>query len=100
MKISYKDFAYLMNFEMPHPFIKYCCNCYATEIDGDVQLAAHIKLPLYLLFFLPIQFIEIFHAAWSYGLKNYSICEREVTSLMWFTIYDTKYKEWKKQCGI
>lgn len=99
-KISYKDFAYLMNYKQRHTFIKYCCNCYLEERDASVLLTSRVKLPIYILLFIPVQFIELFYAAWVYGIRNYNIWGRTITSFTRFTIYDNIYKEWKEQSGM
>lgn len=99
-KISYKDFAYLMNYKKHHPFIKYCCNCYLKERDSSVLLTSRVKLPIYILLFIPAQIIELFYAAWDCGIRNYDMWGRTITSFTRFTIYDNIYKEWKEQSGM
>ena len=99
-KISYKDFAYLMNYELRHPFIKYCCNCYTIERDADVILTARVKRLIYILLFIPIHIIIFSHCLWDGGIKSFELWEPTITSLHWFTIYDNKYKEWKEQSGM
>lgn len=99
-KISYKDFAYLMNYKMRHPFIKYCCNCYLKEQDASVLLTAKIKWLIYILLFIPVHIISFFYAAWDCGIRNYDMWERTMTSFHLYTIYDDKYKKWKEQSGM
>lgn len=100
MKISYKDFAYLMNYELRHPFIKYCGDCYVMEQDASVILTAKVKWFFYILLFIPIHIIIFFYCLWDGGIKNFGRWERTLTSLHWFDIYDKKYKEWKEQRGM
>ena len=99
-KISYKDFAYLMNYKQRHPFIKYCCNCYLQERDASVLLTSRVKLPIYILLFIPVQIIIFFYCLWDGGIKDYDIWGRTITSFTRFTIYDNIYKEWKEQSGM
>lgn len=99
-KISYKDFAYLMNYELRHPFIKYCCNCYVIEQEADVFMQAKVKLWAYILLFIPINIIEFFYSLWNSGIKNYEIWESTIISKHRSTIYDEKYKEWKERSGM
>ena len=99
-KISYKDFAYLMNYKTRHPFIKYCCNCYLEERDASALLTSKVKWPLYILLFIPVHIIIFFYCLWDGGIKEYDIWERTITYMNGFTIYDTKYKEWKEQSGM
>lgn len=100
MKISYKDFAYLMNYKMRHPFIKYCCDCYAIERDADVIMSAKVKLWIYILLFIPVHLLIFFYSLWDGGIKSYEVWERTVTNMHWYTIYDEKYKAWKEQYGM
>lgn len=100
MKISYKDFAYLMNYELRHPFIKYCCNCYATEQEADVFMQAKVKLWVYILLFIPVHLLIFFYSLWDGGIKDFELWERTVTSMHRYTIYDDKYKKWKEQSGM
>ena len=99
-KISYKDFAYLMNYELRHPFIKYCCNCYVIERDASVILTAKVKWIFYILLFIPIHIIIFLYSLWDGGIKNFELWERTITNLHWFDIYDKKYKEWKERSGM
>ena len=100
MKISYKDFAYLMNYEMRHPFIKYCCNCYAIERDASVILTAKVKWLFYILLFIPVHILIFFYCLWDGGIKDFGRWERTMTSLHRFNMHDKKYKEWKKRSGM
>ena len=99
-KISYKDFAYLMNYKRRHPFIKYCCNCYLEERDASVLLTAKVKWPVYILLFVPVHIIIFFYCLWDGGIKEYDMWERTMTSFHLYTIYDDKYKKWKEQSGM
>lgn len=100
MKISYKDFAYLMNYKKHHPFIKYCCNCYVIERDANVFMSAKVKLWIYILLFIPVHLLIFFYSLWDGGIKSCEVWERTVTNMHWYTIYDEKYKTWKEQYGM
>lgn len=100
MKISYKDFAYLMNYKLRHPFVKYCCNCYVTEKNANVFLSARVKLPIYILLFIPVHVAEFFLVIFDGGLKNYELWTPAYISFYSFTIYEGKYQKWKKQYGM
>lgn len=100
MKVSYKDFAYLMNYELRHPFIKYCCDRYVIERNADVIMTAKVKLWIYILLVIPVHLLIFFYSLWDGGIRNYEIWERTITSMHWYTIYDEKYKKWKEQYGM
>lgn len=100
MKVSYKDFAYLMNYKQRHPFTKYCCDCYVIERNADVIMTAKVKLWVYILLFIPVHLLIFFYSLWDGGIKNYEIWERTITTKHWYTIYDEKYKKWKEQYGM
>ena len=69
MKISRKECAYIMNRPQRH-----ICN-YELQKTSDItyRITPSIKLPIYILLFIPIHLLQAFHCMWDGGLKEFSI---------------------------
>lgn len=79
MKISYKEWAEIHNYKLPHKLMKYFCNFYIKEFTTcEYELISEIKLPIYIIIFIPIHLLKIIYCIWDMGLKNFCIEPRTI----------------------
>lgn len=72
-KISYADAKYIFNYKKSHPIERLICNITltdGTEGGGCFRLISKVKLPYFLLMYLPIVVCQFFYCLWDGGLKE------------------------------
>lgn len=72
MKISRQECAYIMNRPQRH-----ICN-YELQKTSDItyRITPRIKLPIYILLFIPVHLLQAVRCIWDGGLKEFSIESR------------------------
>lgn len=82
-KINYKQFATLLNYSKKHPFERIACNYYIAENSACVRVIKKIKLPVYILLFVPAHILQAITLIWDGGLKEFSIEPRIHNKIVW-----------------
>lgn len=82
-KINYEQCATLLNYSKKHPFERIACNHYIAENSACVRVITKIKLPVYILLFVPIHLLQAIALIWDGGLKEFSIESRTSNHLVW-----------------
>ena len=81
MKISHKEYAQIMNYKHPHHFKKIICNFYSEPLPlNRVRVRAVVKLPIYLLIFIPVHIAQFFMCLWDGGLREFTFEGREISN--------------------
>ncbi len=76
-KISYEELAILLGYKKNHMLEKIACDHYIEDHDGcSVNVISKVKMPVYILLFVPAHIIQMFLCMWDGGLKNFSIESR------------------------
>lgn len=94
MKISRKECIYIMN--RPQ---KRICN-YELQKTSDItyRITPRVKLPIYILLFIPVHLLQAFYCMWDGGLKEFSIEPRQGCSETFFKPcpYSPKDGRWER----
>ncbi len=73
-KISYEEYAILLGYKKNHMIEKIACNHYIEDNDDySVNVISKVKMPVYILLFIPANIIQMLWCMWDGGLKNFSI---------------------------
>lgn len=75
-KISYKELAILLGYKKNHTFKKLACNHYIEDNDYSVKVISKVKMPVYILLFVPACIFQALVLVWDGGLKDFSIESR------------------------
>lgn len=76
-KISYKELAILFGYKKNHMIEKLACNHYIEDNnDYSVKVISKVKMPVYILLFVPVCILQALALMWDGGLKNFSIESR------------------------
>lgn len=84
-KINYEELAILLGYKKSHPLEKIACNHYIEDNGGcSVKVISKVKMPVYILLFIPACIFQVLALVWDGGLKNFSIESRNYgTSNVW-----------------
>lgn len=94
-KISYKDAAYIRKNSKPNFAFKYLCSHTLTDgTEGGhcYTIKSMVKMPFFLLLFLPIAIANVFVCMWDGGLKEYELPTQRVISSWTMYVCDAKYE--------
>ena len=77
INIKYSDLARICNYKKAHWRIRATCCFQLSKLDGNVYyIEALVKLPLFILLFIPASIIDMFAYMWDSGLKNFQFPSR------------------------
>ncbi len=73
-KISYEELAILLGYKKNHMLEKIACDHYIEDNDDCiVNVISKVKMPAYILLFVPACIFQALVLMWDGGLKNFSI---------------------------
>ncbi len=79
-KISYADAKYIFNYKKSSPVERFICNITLTEGNlggGCFTLISKVKLPYFLLLYVPICLCQFIYCLWDGGLKEMRLMHNE-----------------------
>ena len=103
VKISYKDWAYIGQYNPVRKWLRPLCSyTLIKEADGRFKREQRVSWPVYLIIFIPVHIVQALWCIWDGGLKEFEINERYVGG-EWFmpgsvgydyakAIWESKYK--------
>lgn len=92
-KISYKELATLLGYKKNHRLEKIACNHYIEDNDGcSVNVISKVKMPVYILLFIPACIVQALMLMWDGGLKNFSIESRTYSNTIVWKVSE-RYKK-------
>ena len=99
MKISYKDYRYILDMKKKTPFIQKLLRYDLFVDSGRAWVKCSIPIWLYILSFFPVHIINLFICLWDGGLKEFEFASR--TCANWFFYkddvpYDRAKEIWEK----
>lgn len=84
-KLTYKEVAILYGYNKNHLLARIGCNHYITdETQYSIKVITQVKLPVYMLMFIPACILQACALVWDGGLKEFSIEPRTIrTDIIW-----------------
>lgn len=83
-KITYKDLAILLGYKKDHPLERIGCSHYIEDNSHSVKVITKIKLPVYIVMFVPACIFRIVALMWDGGLKEFGIEPRTIhNDIVW-----------------
>ena len=81
INIKYSDWAKICNYKKVHRRMWATCCFQLSKLDSDIyHVEALIRLPLFILLFIPASIIDMFAYMWDRGLKNFQFPFRWIDS--------------------
>ena len=79
IRLSYMEWERICNYKKMHWRMCATCCFQLSKLDGDVyHVEALIRLPIFILLFIPASIIDAFAYMWDEGLKNFQFPSRWV----------------------
>ena len=76
-KISYKDAAFIFNYQRKHPVEKYLCT-WTAALDNNVsgRMKLNYKWWVYLILFIPISLVTFIYCLYDGGIRDFEFPKR------------------------
>lgn len=80
LKLKYKEAAYVLNYKKSHRLQKWLCDWTIEEKGDGYYIKCQVKLPIFIIVYLPVAIVEFALYAWDEGIKYYHLPTRLVFS--------------------